>query len=128
MNKSSVYSLLILLIYCVALAPSFIPHSHENSDHTNCKFSKHSQCESHKHETTKCEEKNCSHDSHLETTKSICLLCEIPPVYKHIYSELKINFKKTTFLEKNQSAQKSYFYKRFTNLSNKSPPTKLLIV
>ena len=128
MNKSSLYSLLILLIYCVALAPSFIPHSHENSDHTNCKFSKHSQCDSHKHEKTECEEKNCSHDSHLETPKSICLLCEIPPVYKHIYSELNINFKKTAFLEKNQSAQNKYFYKRFTNLSNKSPPTKLLIV
>ena len=128
MNKSSLYSLLILLIYCVALAPSFIPHSHENSEHTNCKFNKHSQCDSHKHEKTKCEEKNCSHDSHLENTKSICLLCEIPPVYKHIYSELKTNLKNPTFLEQNQSGQKSYFYKRFNNLTNKSPPTKLEIV
>tara|TARA_B100001115_G_C15832348_1_gene415601 strand:+ start:1789 stop:2175 length:387 start_codon:yes stop_codon:yes gene_type:complete len=128
MNKSSIYSLLVLLIYCVALAPSFIPHSHENSNHTNCKFSKHSQCDSHKHEKTKCEEKNCSHDSHLETIKRICLLCEIPPVYNHLYFELKINFKKPSFLEKHQSAQKSYFYKKFTNLSNKSPPTKLVIV
>ena len=53
MNKLSLYSLLILLIYCVALAPSFIPHSHENSKHTNSKFNKHSQCDSHKHEKTK---------------------------------------------------------------------------
>lgn len=128
MKKSNIYSLLIIVIYFIALAPSFIPHSHENSDHTNCKFSKHSQCDSHKHEKTKCEEKNCSHDSHLETTKSICFLCEIPPVYKHIYSELKINFKNPSFLEKNQSNQKSYFYTNFTNLSNKSPPTKLVIV
>ena len=110
MNKSSVYSLLVILIYCMLCAFIYTSFS-QNSDHTNCKFSKHSQCESHKHETTKCEEKNCSHDSHLETTKSICLLCEIPPVYKHIYSELKINFKKTTFLEKNQSAQSYFFIK-----------------
>ena len=116
-RKSKLYSFIVLIIYCISLAPSLIVHDHSDSNnHHNESSYCESLTENLKHHSY------CSHEQHLNKAHEDCFLCDHYISYDHLSSFFMIESNNRPVIVKSYKVCDRLNSREPINLSNKSPP------
>ena len=118
LNMGKLCAFIILVLYCVSLAPSFMFHEH--SDTHNHNHDGLSHCKS--LTETLNQHLDCPHEHHLSKLKENCFLCKHCTVYDHLFSVHIVESNNRLIIEKDYELCEKLNLQEFINYLNKSPP------
>ena len=105
-------NVLLLLIYLISSSSLFLLHNHDHHDLSFCKEG---------HQDLSCDV-DCSHDSHITTSKEKCAICDYFVNYKPALLDYSIKYSVKLYITKRYELLGSFILNYSTNCLNKSPP------